>query len=335
MRKDELTRRQFLRFCTAFAAGSLLAACKTGRTDEARPTGGISTGVPTIITTAPPPSPTHSARIEVLTSGLNFPEGPAFDAQGILWCTELQGGNLVRWQDGKVQRYPTQGGPNGMAFDHKNRAWVTDSQQNAIRRFDPATGKWETIADKLDGHLLGAPNDLAFDPLGNLVFTCPVVWSEEAVGYVCCLQPDGTLVKIAEGLHFPNGLEFIDNGQILVVAESRRGRLSTGRWDPAAAKWTDPRPWAEVGIDGPDGMVAGADGLLYVAMYGYGQIKAVDAQGKTARVYELPGKNPTNVTVDPSGKLGLVVTETEHGQLLSLPDIKPGTAIFDGGDAWQ
>jgi hypothetical protein len=33
--------------------------------------------------------------------------------------------------------------------------------------------------------------------------------------------------------------------------------------------------------------------------------------------------------------LGLVVTETEHGQLLSLPDIKPGTAIFDGGDAWQ
>ena len=221
MRKDELTRRQFLRFCTAFAAGSLLAACKTGRTDEARPT-----GVPTIITTAPPPSPTHSARIEVLTSGLNFPEGPAFDAQGILWCTELQGGNLVRWQDGKVQRYPTQGGPNGMAFDHKNRAWVTDSQQNAIRRFEPATGKWETIADNLDGHLLGAPNDLAFDPLGNLVFTCPVVWSEEAVGYVCCLKPDGTVVKIAEGLHFPNGLEFIDNGQILVVAESRRGRLS-------------------------------------------------------------------------------------------------------------
>src|SRR5689334_10090947 len=38
-------------------------------------------------------------KIEVLAEGLDFSEGPAFTPDGELWCVELKGGNLVRWNE--------------------------------------------------------------------------------------------------------------------------------------------------------------------------------------------------------------------------------------------
>jgi hypothetical protein len=43
------------------------------------------------------------------------------------------------------------------------------------------------------------------------------------------------------------------------------------------------------------------------------QVKAVDGNDGTAMIFDLPGSNPTNVTFDPAGPLGLMVTETERG----------------------
>jgi hypothetical protein len=57
----------------------------------------------------------------------------------------------------------------------------------------------------------------------------------------------------------------------------------------------------------------GADELLYVAVVGSAQVKAVDGNGKIAMIFDLPGSNPTNVAFDPAGPLGLVVTEMERG----------------------
>jgi sugar lactone lactonase YvrE len=34
---------------------------------------------------------------KVLVEGLGFPEGPAFDPQGNLWCTDMGTGELVNW----------------------------------------------------------------------------------------------------------------------------------------------------------------------------------------------------------------------------------------------
>lgn len=264
-----------------------------------------------------------------LVDHLNFPEGPAFAPDGSLWCVELRGGNLIQMTPGQAKRFPTGGTPNGLAFDHLGRAWVCDAGQNAIRRFTPPTGVWETVVDQIRATPLNKPNDLAFDARGNLVFTCPGNSSREPTGYVCCLTPDGTLTQIAEGLYFPNGLAFMDDGLTLVIAETFRQRLWTGEWDAQRCLWLNPQPWADVGGSvGPDGMALGADGRMYVAVYGSGQVKAVNASGRIVQTYDMPGQNPTNVAFDPSGDLGLVVTESEKGLLLSLPDLGPGAPLF-------
>lgn len=276
-----------------------------------------------------------TSQCTVLAKGLNFPEGPAFDTQARLWLVEVRGGSLVRWSDGGVERHSTGGVPNGLAFDRAGRAWLCD-QRGLVRHFDPMIGDWQTMANTIDGQPLNKPNDLAFDGLGNLVFTCPGNSRTDPSGYVCCLKLDGSVKKIAETMYFPNGLAFLDGGHTLVVAETYRQRLWKGEWDAEASRWVNAQPWADVGgRPGPDGMALGKNGLLYVAVFGSGQIKGVDAHGQIVEAYKLPGMNPTNVAFDPSGQLGLVVTEAERGLLLSMPQLGPGVRLFDGGDAWQ
>lgn len=317
-------RRAFLRTSCLISAG-FLAACQNRQPAGSTPAGPQITGP---APSAALPTPVMVEAI-VLAGGLNFPEGPAFDPQGGLWCTELLGGNLVQMVDGQVRRYPVGGGPggrgNGLAFDSQGRAWVADSGRNAIQRFDPAAGTWELVLDAAGGKPLQSPNDLVFDPAGNLLFTCPNFASTQETGYVVCLTPEGEAQIIAEGFNRPNGLAVVDGGASLVVADTYRKTLYKGAWDAQAAEWTDPRPWAQVGgSEGPDGMALGGDNLIYQAVYGDGVIRMIDAGGQVVRAIGVPGANPTNVAVDPSGTLGIVVTETDNGQLLSLPSVQPG-----------
>jgi gluconolactonase len=267
-------------------------------------------------------------KTNILLDGLNFPEGPAFDSHGRLWCVELSGGSLTRYEgDGSFRRYPTNGSPNGLLFDGKGLAWFCDSGQNAVRTFDGDKEHFEEIACSVEGQRLNKPNDLAFDEAGNLIFTCPGHSEYEPTGYVCCMKPSGEVGYIAQNMYFPNGLALIENGSSLVVAETFKHRLWKGKWDKEAGAWLDPQPWAEVGgPTGPDGMALGEDGLLYVAVFGSGMIKAVSPEGKVVETYELPGMNPTNCAFDPNGRLGLVVTEAEKGLLLSLPELGKGGA---------
>lgn len=192
--------------------------------------------------------------MNILADDLKFPEGPAFDPTGALWCVEVKAGNLVRYSDRQLERFPT----------------------------------------------------------------------------------GGALHRIVEGFYFPNGLAFLDDGQMLVIAETYRQRLWRGAWDAVASRWLNPQPWAQHpdGKLGPDGMALGRDGLMWVAVYGSGQIQAVNAAGQIARRIELPGRNPTNCAFDPAGQLGLVVTEAERGRLLGVPELAGGAPLYDGGNAW-
>jgi gluconolactonase len=267
--------------------------------------------------------------VTILATGLAFPEGPAFDSVGALWCVELKGGSLVRFAQGRLERIPCDGEPNGIAIGSRDEIWFCDAGLCAVRRYTPATGRFDTLASHVNGESLAKPNDLSFDAAGNLVFTCPGESQTAPTGYVCCLGRDGSVKKIAGGMYFPNGLVFVDGGATLIIAETRRQRLWRGRWDAATAAWREPRPWADVGGRvGPDGMAAGRDGLVYVAVYSAGQVKAVAPDGTITRVFDVPGVNPTNCAFDPSGQLGLVVTEAEKGLLLSLTGLGPGLPLF-------
>lgn len=275
----------------------------------------------------------HLPTNSVLATELAFPEGPAFAPDGSLWAVELKNESLIQLADGVLTRYQVGGAPNGIAIDANSLIWFCDAGQNAIRQFDPATGQTQTMASEVAGQPLDNPNDLAFDSSGNLVFTCPGNSRQQPTGYVCVRTPDGEVRKISTGKYFPNGLAFSADGQTLIVAETYRHRLWKGDWNPARGEWTNARVWATVegpqGPGGPDGMAFGDDGNLYVAVYGTSCIHVVSPAGQVIDRIELPGRQPTNCAFDPSGQLGLVITETEHGQLLSVKTRTSNIALFN------
>jgi gluconolactonase len=265
----------------------------------------------------------------VLARGLAFPEGPAFDPFGNLWCVEMAAGMLWRrTAAGEVSRQFVDGRPNGIAIDAGGRIWFCDSGLNAIRRLDPALGEVVTVVETVAGRRLDKPNDLALDGAGNLVFSCPGESRAEPTGYVCCLAPDGSVGVIADGLYFPNGLAFTRDDGDLIIAETRRQRLWSGGWDRRARRWIDPRVLASTaGQIGPDGICVARDGSLYVAVHGSNRIEIKSATGEPFGCLSAGQGNPTNCAFDPSGLLGLVVTEVTDGSILSYPDIGPGLAL--------
>lgn len=273
----------------------------------------------------------------ILTDTLQFGEGPAFDLNGDLWCTEIEGGSLVRRTHSGLERLDSPGNPSAIAFDDQNRALVCDCGHNAVRRFDPADQTWKTVADVIGSDRLAAPNDLAFGPDGSLVFTCPGGSRYLPVGYVCCLQPDGTLTKVDEGYYFPNGLAFTPDGGELIVSETTSHTLWRGEWDSDEFCWRNPQQWCEIGGPvGPDGMAFDARGHLYVAVFGSRSVRVVDHSGTVIDAIPVPGRDPTNVAFDGDGDLGMVVTESADGYLLSYPEKGPGASPFTGSsDEWR
>lgn len=263
--------------------------------------------------------------VRVLAEGLQFPEGPAFDKYGNLWCVEQEGeGLFCRRTDGTTKRLYTGGRPNALVCEQGD-LWFCDSGQNAVRRLNIDTDAIETVVSHINGQALNMPNDLLFDDSHNLIVSCPGPPDVGHQGYVAVYSSKGSVDIIADGLLYPNGLAFYPDQRTLLIAETHQQRIWGGYWDTENLSWEAIHVWSNV-IDappgaptpGPDGMTPGPDGNLYVAVFGAGIIRVFSADGTFIRDIELPGQNPSNCIYDPTGELGLIVTETEKGQLLSI-----------------
>jgi len=281
---------------------------------------------------------TDSAGPRIVAEGLQFPEGPVFDENGQLWCVELRNGCITRIHEGRaLDRYPVGGRPCGLAPGRQGELWYCDGDRNEVRVFSALTGQSWAVAGSADGQDLDAPNDLTFDRAGNLLFSCPGQSRTEPNGSLAVLTTRGNCHIVARELQFPNGLAFAQDGETLYVAETYRQRVLKGSWNAAANRWTSAGAvvMQTPGPIGPDGLAIDMEGRIYAAVYGARCIMISTSSGSQAGILSTKGQNPTNCAFDPSGRLGLVVTEAEAGEILALSDVSPGlspnTAQFISG----
>src|SRR5689334_2300884 len=128
--------------------------------------------------------------IELVTEGLEFPEGPIAMADGSIILTEIKGQRLTRvTPDGRKETVvETGGGPNGAAIGPDGAIWITNNGASFtwpeapnglcipgptpaehtggyIQRYDLKSGKLETVydTDSCEGGRLVGPNDIVFD----------------------------------------------------------------------------------------------------------------------------------------------------------------------------
>ena len=74
---------------------------------------------------------------------------------------------------------------------------------------------------------------------------------------------------------------------------------------------------------GPDGMKFGADGKLYVAVFGQGDVTVLDPGGQVVKRMKTAGSMPTNLAFGPNGERKIYVTEVETGSV-QVFDVETG-----------
>lgn len=269
-----------------------------------------------------------------ILNGLNFPEGPFFDSLGNLWFVEILGRNLSRWDGQTLEHFDVGGTPNGAIIDKDGLIWFCDSEQGKIRTFNPNTKAFTDIcSETIEKEKLKRPNDLIFDPYGNILFSDHADGRKEFISTFNVLPKGGNRAKvISSGKLFANGLALKNAGKTLVYAETYNQQLWIADWDAKKFELINERPFAKAGNGpwGPDGIAFDEYENLYVAVFNEHLVNIYSKTGDLINHINIEGSRPTSCAFDPSGKLGLVVTEAERGEIISYPSLGKGLPIFKG-----
>jgi gluconolactonase len=282
-------------------------------------------------------------------SGLGFPEAPVLLPDGSHLFTEMSAETgWVLWvsKDGKSKRVVAKTGrPNGLAPDSQGRFWCAETLNRALLRIT-LQGEVEKIAGEAEEHPFLFLNDLAFAPNGDLYLTDSGITIDEFApngelnpDYIA-LEYDGRVYRVDVATHqvetvdrklrFTNGIAFGPDHN-LYVAETLTGMIYRYKWSDGKVVG-DKAPFGNVidpdgldGIRGPDGMKFGADGNLYVAVFGQGNITVLGSDGKVVRRHLTEGIWPTNLHFGAPGENCIYVTEAQTG---TVQIIEVGTDGF-------
>jgi len=257
---------------------------------------------------------------QVVSQGHKFTEGPAVDAAGNVFFTDIPNNRVHKISvDGKVTVFREDtGAANGLMFGPDGRLYACQNGRKRIVAWS-ADGKESVIADGVES------NDLAINARGEIYFTDPQnkrVWFIDAKGNK----------RIAhEGILRPNGVRFSPDHAFLMVADT----LSRWVWSFSVAadgSLVNGVPFyrleipdeVESGVlrSNADGMTVDTDGFLYVAT-NLG-IQIVDPAGKTVGILRKPDvSNPSNVVFGGPDLQTLYVTSGE--KVFRRPIKKKGT----------
>lgn len=258
-------------------------------------------------------------------------EGPRFAADGSLYCVDVLGGRIVRFDRNgaceTVVRY--HGWPNGLKFGRDGRAYIAD-YMHGIKALDLESNTVTPLVERYDAERFRGVNDLFFARNGNLYFTDQGFSGlQDPSGRVFRLTQDGRLDCVLDGIPSPNGLVMNLDESALYVAVTRANAV----WRVPFMK--DGRA-SKVGTfiqlsggTGPDGLALDSKGGVVIAHTGMGCVWVTDIRGEpTHRIVSPVGDHTTNVAFGGEGNRTLFIIESGTGTILKAELDVPGQPMY-------
>jgi gluconolactonase len=273
------------------------------------------------------------ARMKPIYVKLAYPEGLVFDGSSLL-LTDMKLGSVYR-VDGSVPKAiwtDQRCGPTALAKLPSAQWLIACHSSHELVFVDLAD---PNHARTIDRKPFRRPNDMHASSLGVYVSRSGEFSTDAPVaGEIWLVRSPDDMRRVADGLHYANGVAVTRDGRWLLVSEHladavwRYPILPDGRLGERTYETRTILPHA-MPLQGPDGIEAASDGSFFVAVYRGGTVLHVRRQGQLVSVTQAwvpsicpPGSGPlgiarcnkiTNIALTPDeiGLYAVASNETE------------------------
>ena len=250
------------------------------------------------------------SELEKLAGGFTFTEGPAVDAQGNVYFTDIPNQLILIWTlENKLDTFRINSGrANGLYFDKDENLLACESGKGQITSTSP-DGDYKVIAAQYNGKRFNQPNDLWPDGKCGVYFTDPRYGDEDTElpqdgMHVYYISPDHTsVIRVIDDFEKPNGLIGTPDGKILYVTDAQAEK--TYKYDVQEdGSLTNKTLFVEYGCDG---MTIDKAGNVYLATIGKQAIDIFSPLGELLETIAVP-ESPSNLCFSGKDRNQLFIT---------------------------
>ncbi|WP_211116801.1 SMP-30/gluconolactonase/LRE family protein [Glycomyces buryatensis] len=284
-------------------------------------------------------------------SGGTLLEGPVFDDEGRLFLVDVMAPpgepKVLRVDVGEetVEAIYTDEASvftSAQISPADGRLYLTDGLGGSVQSMlldgtDPRT----LFSGDIDGTAM-LPDDLAFDPEGNL-YISDIRGVEgpgwETLGRVVRVSAEGDATVLASDLASPNGISFDEDYAGLWVAQYYANRIDYFALDETRTEVTAAYPgmYVDGGKARVDSTAVDADGNVYQGFHLKPEIHVYSPKGDLLAVIAVPEDAPdldtaTNIAIEPGTTDGVItVSGPDGGYLYTFEALAEGTRQSNGG----
>jgi sugar lactone lactonase YvrE len=251
--------------------------------------------------------------IEKLIGNLAFAAALAWSKEGCLLVADLPAAKVLKVDDKGTTVFREQFPVSAMHEDGEGRMYFADPKEHKVLRMDKARAKTETVAASFAGKPFNGPSGLAVMKNGAAVWLADGAFAtadrekaQPVYGVYSVVKGEVRLVAQTPGR--PNGIALSPDQKSLYVVDSDSRSVMILDIDRQGAASTPLRPLIAKTRSGvPNGVLAAADGKLYVAG---AEVEIYSAKGDYLSSIELAEKPADMVFGDGDGKTLYIAART-------------------------
>jgi sugar lactone lactonase YvrE len=174
-------------------------------------------------------------------------------------------------------------------------------------------------------------NDGKPDPWGNFCAGTMRLTNTSPPGCLYRLSPSGVVTELLPGAAISNGLDWTDDRRTFYYVDSPSGGVDRFDCDPEAGALSGRRRFVDIAGPGmADGLTIDADGCVWVAIWGGGQVRRFTPAGQLDMVVMLPVSQVTSVAFGGADLSVLFITTARE-------DFTPADRLAEpqAGDVFQ
>jgi sugar lactone lactonase YvrE len=256
----------------------------------------------------------------LLDARAELAEGPIWDAASaqLIWVDQLAGTINRAGLDGTAAAAVVLEGRVGCALPRDDGGLVLACGAGFARLEDDGT--FSLIAEVAVDAPASFLNDGRCDALGRFWAGSVGIAADgnaaPASGGLHRLDGDGSVTTALRGLSLANGMDWSPDGRTFYLIDSLSGGIDAFEFDLADGRLGPRRRAVELGLRGgegfADGMCVDADGCLWTAIWGTGEIRRYIPDGALERRLEMPVSQPTSCVFAGPALDVLVITSAWH-----------------------